>query len=161
MHKKAFFIGLAAILTLSGCTPLAMQVKDTIMADWEKHFGKPVDPRRNHIYNFDTFICDGARQIIVSFNPTGNKASLMFEKRQILVERDAPSMPFTQPPYAMYIMDDGTLLLEKHNDVIYKHCKPIINDPTVVPKEAVYDYMPTVTPEEAKADKLFREAMSK
>lgn len=159
MVMKRILLSMAAILTLSGCAQLT-QATANIMADWDKHFGAPVDPRRNHIYNFDIFTCDAARQIIVSFHPTGNKASLMFEETQILVEREAPIMPFTHPPYAMYIMNDGTLLLEKHNDVVYKHCKPLVNDP-VVDHSHDYDFTPTMTPEEAKGDKLFREEMAK
>ena len=161
MDMKRIFLPLAAILTLSGCAQLT-QATANIVADWDKHFGAPVDPDRLHIYNFDTFVCDAARQIIVSFHPTGNKASLMFEETQIMVTREAPSLPFTHPPYAMYIMNDGTLLLEKHNDVVYKHCRPLVNDPVVDHSHShEYEFTPTITPEEAKGDRLFREEMAK
>lgn len=148
---------------LAACTQIK-QVSNKIAADWDEQFGEP-DPAENpdnwHIYNFDTFTCDGARQIIVSFNPNGTRASIMFEEREILMSRDVPVLPFTSPPYAMYIMEDGTLLLEKHFDVLYKHCKPLVNDPVNRTMVKTYDYTPTITPEEAKGDAIFREEMRK
>lgn len=158
---RPFFALILSAALLSGCVQLE-QVKERIIYDWNKHFGPPVDPRAHHIYNFDTFTCDAARQLIVSFNPNGTTASIMFEEKQLLLSRTAPIQPYIQPPYAMYIMDDGTLLLEKHMDVLYKHCRPLVDDPTVT--EVVtfeYDYTPTMTPDQARADELFREKMSK
>lgn len=149
---------------LAACTQIK-QVKNKIVEDWDEQFGEPdpaEDPSTWHIYNFDTFQCDAARQLIVSFNPNGLKASIMFEERQLLMQREVPVLPFTSPPYAMYIMNDGTLLLEKHFDVLYKHCKPLVNDPVVKTMGPFqYDYTPTITPEEAHGDKVFREQMRK
>lgn len=148
---------------LAACTQIK-QVTNKIAADWDEQFGEP-DPAENpdswHIYNFDTFICDGARQLVVSFNPNGTKASIMFEEKQLLMTRDVPVLPFVSPPYAIYIMEDGTLLLEKHFDVIYKHCKPLVNDPVKKTMVETYEFTPTATPEEMKADKIFREQMKK
>ncbi|MEM6780809.1 MAG: hypothetical protein AAF569_02990 [Pseudomonadota bacterium] len=165
-HSLTFAVILTiSALTLAGCTQLK-QVTDTIAEDWNQQFGNAeeearIEAERIHIYNFDTFVCDGARQLVVSFSPSGLKASIMFEKKQLLMSRDVPIQPFTNAPYAMYIMDDGTLLLEKHFDVIYKHCKPLVNDTVVKGVVKSYDYTPTITPEEARGDEIFREEMRK
>lgn len=163
------FAALAVSACTSGAVTSAGGIWKNMKREWNEVFGSPVTPKDFHLYNFDTFVCDGTRQMVVSFNPDGSNASIMFNDIQKLLTRVSPAYPFTDGTYDLYIMPDGTLYLEKYFDVLFKHCRPIVNDPAIAealgPMDlgppAPYDFTPTISPQEAKADMIFREHLRK
>lgn len=139
------------------------------------------EPIRLHLSNFDTFICDGARQIIVNFDRDEMRLSTKFDgKNKYLTRRDA-YMPFSDNIYDLFVMDDGTLLVQKDKGTIFQHCRPLVPDslkgeiygaggtPTGgvrgggggVPS-VPYEYTPTISPADYnRGDARFDGAMSK
>jgi hypothetical protein len=162
-----------AALLVTGCSSAVVEsgkhVWNNLKRDFKETFGDPVDPKEFHLYNFDTFVCDGTRQVVVSFNPDGSRASILFDDRQKLLTRTTPAYPFTDGIYDLYIMPDGTLYIEKNLSVLFKHCRPLVSDPamaealgaSVLGPPAPYKYTPTIDPMEAKADMIFREHLRK
>lgn len=126
-------------------------------------FDKNYDPRGDnlslHLSNFDTFICDGARQLIANFDRDENTVSLAFERKNKFLIRTSPAYPFTDGIYDLFIMEDGTLLLEKDGAAIFRHCRPLVHDAR---SSKPYLYTPTMTPVEYRsAEPSFEKKMAK
>ena len=156
---------LAALIGLTACEVMykaqndAMYYGDRSIEQFQKTHdymqtrfgGKPMppeDPDYIHLINFDTFICDGARQLIVNFDRNDTEASVMFEGSSKLLERSHPLLPFSDGIYQLYVMEDGTLLVEKELTTLFRHCRPLVYDPlNAVP----YDFTATMPPEEFHA----------
>lgn len=133
---------------------------------------------RLHLSNFDTFVCDGARQIIANFDRNEMSVSTKFNGQNKLLTRRDTYMPFSDKIYDLFVMDDGTLLVQKDKGTIFQHCRPLVPDSLkgqvysaggpargsggggVAP--VTYDYTPTISPADYnRGDARFDGAMTK
>lgn len=139
----------------------------------------PADSRLIHLFNFDTFVCDGARQIVANFDRNEMSVSTSFDAKNKFLTRKDTYMPFSDNIYDLFVMDDGTILVQKDKGTIFQHCRPLVPDSmkgdvygasgrtgvrsggggvSSVP----YEYTPTISPADYnRGDARFERAMSK
>ncbi len=129
----------------------------------------PKDDLPLHLSNFDTFICDGARQLVANFDRSEMIVSVKFDGKNKYLNRTDVFMPFTDKIYDLYVMDDGTLLVQKDKATILQHCRPLVADSKKsqpftggTPTDLTYQYTPTVSPADYNSgDTTFNNRMSK
>lgn len=140
----------------------------------------PPDGSLVHLYNFDTFVCDGARQIVANFDRNEMSVATRFNGQNKFLTRRAPFMPFSDNIYDLFVMDDGTILVQKDGGTIFQHCRPLVPDSLKgqiygagaggshvrgggggVPA-VPYEYTPTISPADYnRGDARFDRAMTK
>ncbi len=137
---------------------------------FDKNYHPKVDELPLHLSNFDTFICDGARQIVANFNPEETAVSVQFDGRNKYLLRDNPLYPFGDGIYNLFIMQDGTLLLDKDGATRFQHCRPLVPDSmkqrlytnAAGAVKPTYNYTPTIPPVEYySAEPRFEKEMQK
>ncbi len=129
-----------------------------IKSRFDKNYHPTIDDLPLHLSNFDTFVCDGARQLIANFDREERTVSVSFNGRNKFLSRTDSYYPFTDKIHALFVMEDGSLLLQKDGATIFQHCRPFIADsrksrpyaggggvPSVTP-DANYQYTPTMSP---------------
>jgi hypothetical protein len=185
----AFLSCIASGLLLTGCEVHykahedARYYTDRTITEYEKtinfartRFNKDYvppkpDEMRLHLSNFDTFVCDGARQLIANFDREEKTVALAFDRKNKFLTRQITHMPFTDGIYDLFVMDDGTILVQKDKGTIFQHCRPLVADSIKgevykaggggVPP-VTYEYTPTVTPADYnRGDKRFEREMTK
>lgn len=134
----------------------------------------PVSDLPLHLSNFDTFTCDGARQLVANFDRSEMTVSLKFDGKNKYLTRTDTYMPFSDKIYDLYIMDDGTLLLQRDKSTTFQHCRPFIADTRKsqpftgggrgagAPVDMTYQYTPTISPVDYnRGDRGFERSMTK
>lgn len=155
---KIFGFALIMITGLSACQYLPQELKP----DWNLQFGTPQkvnEDAKMHLHNFDTFVCDGGRQITVTFSPDDLRANVLRDGKDHAMIRSNTAMPYQDGLFELFIMADGSLRFERSKAPLFKHCVPLVDDKGFVQP---YTYTPTVAPEVwHDADPIFREKMGK
>lgn len=182
----------AAVVTLAGCEVSykaqddAMYYTDRGLGQIEKikHFARSrfdkdytpqIDDLPLHLSNFDTFICDGSRQIVANFDREERSVAVAFDRMNKYLVRNNPSYPFSDGIYDLFVMQDGSLLVQKDGGTIFQHCRPLINDALkgriyggsmpaggMADVAPVYQYTPTMSPAEYRsAEPSFNSKMTK
>lgn len=145
------------------------KVKHYAHSRFNKNYQPTGDNLRLHLSNFDTFICDGARQLVANFDRNERTVSVSFDRKNKYLTRDNPVFPFSDGIYDLFVMEDGTLLVQKDDATILQHCRPLVADAMRgevftgnQPVDITYDYTPTISPADyLAADKTFNKSMSK
>lgn len=141
----------------------------------------PADGSLVHLFNFDTFVCDGARQIVANFDRNEMSVSTSFDANNKFLTRKDTYMPFSDNIYDLFVMDDGTILVQKDKGTIFQHCRPLVPDSLkgevygagTAPQSGIrgggggvpsvpYEYTPTISPADYnRGDRGFDRAMTK
>ena len=146
------------------------KAKTYVRSRFDKNYKHPPkDDLPLHLSNFDTFICDGARQLVANFDRSEMAVSVKFGGQNKYLTRSDVFMPFTDHIYDLYVMDNGTLLVQKDKATIFQHCRPLVADSQRsqpftggAPTDLTYQYTPTVSPADYnQGDRGFERAMTK
>lgn len=133
---------------------------------FDKNYHPEIDDLPLHLSNFDTFICDGARQIVANFDREELSVATKFDGRNKYLTRTVKTYPFSDGIYDLFVMEDGSLLVQKDSATIYQHCRPLVADAMKSKPyqggDLTYEYTPTISPADYNAyDNRFHKAMSK